>query len=298
MVSLDDRSEYLKRILGNEKFLIFYNFILTNGSSVETGGELMDVFDDDFLGMLKSLCESDLHTFQELYSLYSARTPSPTTPFVNDDYLIFCLVVGVKKFSLPQDWLERVLSSRKCTSDDCSLALTTFRNILSENYNSLDNHFGLILVLQSILSRELLTSENKGKLYSIITSNTFPSKKSDFLNIIELHAYDLLIKEALIGSDGEYQVYKKIVKKSEVRIFQLSNIMFYSICLILVVVIIWSYFKYENVKAMIQNFEAIFGFLGLPGIIVMFFNKTKIINFFVQILKRFFWGVVPKREGK
>lgn len=295
MVSLEQRGEYLKGILVNEKFLIFYNFLVSNGTSVI--GESMptsDVIDDSFRDILMTICNSNGQDFQKHFSQYSSRMPSPTSPFVNDDFLLFSLIIGVKKFGLSQDWVEKVLQARKCTSPDCSQTLTTFKNILLQNYNSLDNHLGIILVAQNILNSELLLPANKAKLYTGITSSIFPSKRSDFLNIVELRAYDLLINEQLLGSDSEYQTYKQITQKSELRIVQISNVFFYLICAFLSLIVVWLYFKYENFKEMIQNFEAIFGFLGLPGIIIMLFNKEKIVNYFRIKLTKFLWGIAPK----
>lgn len=293
MVSLDKRGEYLAGILGNEKFLIFYNFIVSNGTSViGKNPSSSEVIDDNFMGILEAICDTNAQVFQKHYSQYSLRTPSSNSPFVNDDYLLFSLIIGVKKFGLSQEWVEKVLQVRKCTSDDCKQTLITFKNILLQNYNSLDNHFGIILLFQSILNIELLIPNNKAKLYLDITSSVFPSKRSDFLNIIELRSYDVLINEQLLSSDSEYQKYKEIVQNIELRVIQASNFIFYLICLIAVIGVLWSYYKYDNVKEIVQNFEAIFGFLGLPGVIVMIFNKEKITNYFARQL-RTFWGTTP-----
>lgn len=293
MVSLEQRGEYLKGILENEKFLIFYNFLVSNGTSViGESTNSVDVIDDVFRSVLLAICNSNGQDFQKHYSQYSSRTPSPTSPFVNDDFLLFSLIIGVIRFGLSKEWIEKVLQARKCSSADCSHTLTTFKNILHQNYNSLDNHFGVILLFQSILNRELLIPDNKAKLYLDITSSVFPSKRSDFLNIIELRSYDVLINEQLLSSDSEYQKYKEIVQNVELRIIQVSNFIFYLICSIAVICVLWSYYKYDNVKEIVQNFEAIFGFLGLPGILIMIFNKEKITNYFARKL-RTFWGATP-----
>lgn len=291
MVPLDKRGEYLGRILENDKFLIFYNFIVSSGTTLGDKSEaLSEVIDEDFVGILKSICNSDSKEFDRYYAKYSTRIPSTTSPFVNDDYLVFSLIIGVKKFSREKAWILSVVNARKCTSEDCNQSLITFKNILIENYNSLDNHFGLVLICQSILKNDLLIPANKAGFFKKITSAVFPSKKSDFLNIIELCSFDFLISEQLLSSDGEYQKYRDIVNHVEVRIFQLSTLIFYLMCSVVVVAVVWSYFKNENIKELVQSFEAIFGFLGLPGVIVMIFNREEIIHYFVHHLRIFLGG--------
>lgn len=288
MVSLEQRGEYLKGILVNEKFLIFYNFLVSNGTSVI--GESMppsDVIDDSFRDILMAICNSNSQDFQKHYSQYSSRTPSPTSPFVNDDFLLFSLIIGVKKFGLSQEWVEKVLQARKCTSPDCNQTLTTFKNILLQNYNSLDNHLGIILIVQNILNNDLLLPANKAKLYTGITSSMFPSKRSDFLNIVELRAYDLLIREQLFDGNGEYQLYKDMVQSTDVRIRQLSKVFFYLLCTSLILLIFYGYFKYEQFKEFVQNFEALFGFIGLSGIM---FWRDKLMLYFESTFKIFFFG--------
>ena len=291
MVSLEKRGEYLKGILENEKFLIFYNFILSNGTSV--AGEsvaLSDVIDESFVGILEAICSSDRQNFEKYYSQYSTRVPSLTSPFVNDDYLVFSLIIGVKKFNIPKEWIERVLQSRKCTSDDCNQSLVTFKNILLGNYNSLDNHFGTILVFQSILKEDLLLPSNKAKFYAGITSTIFPSKKSDFLNIIELNSYDLLINEQLFGGDSKYQVFKMKIGNFEKRCRQVSISIYAILYVIWIGSVYYLYYKFDFIEKFISSSESIFGFLGFGGLLALFFTKEKVLAYIEGIISNFFLG--------
>lgn len=287
MVSLEQRGEYLKGILENEKFLIFYNFLVSNGTSViGESTNSVDVIDDVFRSLLLAICNSNGQDFQKHYSQYSSRTPSPTSPFVNDDFLLFSLIIGVKKFGLSQEWVEKVLQARQCSSDDCNQTLITFKNILLQNYNSLDNHLGIILVFQNILNNNWLLPTNKAKLYTEITSSIFPSKRSDFLNIIELRAYDLLIKEQLFDGNGEYQLYKDMVQSTNIRINQLSRVFLYLLCALLILPVVYGYFKHDRFKEFVQDFEALFGFLGIAGII---FWRDGLISYCEKTIKIFFF---------
>ena len=290
MVSLEKRGGYLESILENEKFRIFYNFLVSNDSSFGLSQGVDTTLDEVFLGILKSIKESNKELFEKYFNQISCRTPSATSPIVNDDYLLFSLIVGVKKFNAANEWIEKVLQERKCASIECSLILSTFVNILKNNYNSLDNHFGIVLVFQTFLEKDFLLTENKGQFFKKITSNAFPIHKSDFLNIVELYAYDLLIVQELISNSGDYQMFKSKIFKAEKRIEQFSFITFYFVCFLIFATIVWLYYQYDSFKDFIQSFEAIFGFLGVPGMIVMFWQKERIITFLKTKFNKFLMG--------
>ncbi len=291
MVSLEQRGEYLKGILENEKFLIFYNFLVSNGITViGESTPSADVIDDDFKDILGALCSSNVQDFQTNYSQYSSRTPSPTSPFVNDDFLLFSLVIGVEKFNIPKEWIEKVLQTRKCSSNDCNQCLTTFKNILIENHNSLDNHFGIVLMYQSILKEDLLTPVNKAILFTGITSSIFPSKKSDFLNIIELRSYDLLINEQLIGGDSKYQEVRLKIENFEKRSKQVALIIYAILYAMWLGLVYFLYHKFEFIEKFISSSEAIFGFLGFGGLLALFFKREEVVAFIESRISNFFLG--------
>lgn len=291
MVPLDKRGEYLAGILGNEKFLIFYNFIVSNGASVDVESTALSyVIDEGFVGILEAICNLDSQNFEKYYSQYSTRVPSSSSPFVNDDYLIFSLIVGLRKFNITKEWIEKVLQCRKCSSDDCNHSLITFKNILLGNYNSLDNHFGIILVFQSILKEDLLTPGNKVRLYSGITSTIFPSKKSDFLNIIEMHSYDLLINEQLLGGDSKYQEYKLKLENFDKRNKQISLVIYACLYVMWLGGVYYVYYKFDFIGNFISSSESIFGFLGFSGLLALFFKKEAVISFIETTLSKFFLG--------
>ena len=216
--------------------------------------------------------------------------PSPSSPFVNDDFLLFSMLIGVKKFNLSKEWIENVLQARKCTSDDCNQSLITFKNILLGNYNSLDNHFGIILVFQNIAKEDLLTSTNKVKLYAGITSKVFPSKKSDFLNIVELNSYDLLITEQLLGGDSKYQEFKSKLENFNRRNKQISLVIYACLYLMWLGGVYYVYYKFDFIANFISSSESIFGFLGFSGLLALFFKKEVVISFIEESLSKFFLG--------
>lgn len=293
MVSLIDRSPYLQNLVTNEKTRIFYEFLYSQANLKFQDDTDLIAADKIFLNVLISLRNNDEKLFFENYNEISKRSPSAESsslPFINDDFLIFSLIVGVFKFNGNRDWLISVLEKRKCSNEECTRMLTTYRNILAENYISQENHFGMILVFQNLILQDILSGKEKSHYYQLISSSIFPHFKSEFLNLIELKSFDLLNSESLISADSDFNASKRKLGLVNKRIEQISITLYLILWGIVIGVVIWLYRTNETIKNVIQDYEAIFGFVGFGGIMGIMFAKKTVVNFLNRCLTIFFLG--------
>lgn len=136
MVPLAERMDYLSRIKNSPKLAIFSNLI--SNKDIETGTEHANLSETDeiYWGMVNAIHKNDKVGFLHSYDRKSKSKPSrdSTAPFVNDDFFIFSVIVGVTKFGVEKTWINYIISLRTRNA-----ITVTFENILTENYYSTSN---------------------------------------------------------------------------------------------------------------------------------------------------------------
>lgn len=167
--------------------------------------------DQQFIEILLAIQTSNKSAFEEIYSLKSKSKPSRESPapFVNDDYLIFSLIIAIKKFGIDETWIKNILTLR-----NRNIITITLENILNENYSSTSNQAEIVLIFlqqhdQSLISNQTLNDAFK----SIMNNASLFENRNDFLILSALSAYELIIelKEAPDGS--EIQLLKRFNKR-------------------------------------------------------------------------------------
>src|SRR5690554_6210836 len=98
MVSIENRVLYMERINESPKLKAFHNFLL--GKEISSLFNNTSETDEQFFKLLSAIQADNKATFEEIYVKKSKSNPTKESPapFVNDDYLIFCLIIGVSKF--------------------------------------------------------------------------------------------------------------------------------------------------------------------------------------------------------
>src|SRR5690606_38415082 len=157
--------------------------------------------DEIFFGIITSIQSNDQKAFEKYYSKRSKSNPSreSPTPFVNDDFLVFAIIIGVTKFNTDKTWINKIVSIRSKNA-----ITTTLDNLLAKNYYSTSNLPEIVLMFfqhsnQSLITNELLNSTFK----RINEHNALLDGKSDFQILCAIHAYNsiILLKGAPEGSE-------------------------------------------------------------------------------------------------
>lgn len=290
MVSLIERGMYLNQFGENPKVLAFLGFLFPgNGDMKNQEDSVIDV-DTTFLSLINSIMMEDKTSFMDEYKRISQRTPNSQTPFVNDDYLLFIIAIGVDKFKVNPTWFESVLEVRKCVTEECLIITKTFQNIVCKNYNSLDNNFSIVTVAQSFLGTSLISNNNKKVCYSSIVSKRFPKYDSAFLNILDLKAYDILIEEQLLNESSDLFLLKAREEFAQKRIVQIANGTYIFLYIFWVGLVYYIYYTFPVFQNFIQSSESIFGFLGFGGILALIFEKEVLIGFICAKISKLIFG--------
>lgn len=200
MVSLENRADYSFRINESPKLTAFNNLLL-NRTTILTQNLDLNESDEIYLGLIQSILATEKTTFIYFYNKKNKSHPSKESPspFVNDDFLIFCLIVGIEKFSLEKNWIKNIVSIRVRNG-----ITITFENILNENYYSKDNLSEIVLMYFQLINPSLITNDLLNEAYIGLSKNTeLFEGKSDFQILCALRAYDLIIllKESPSGSE-------------------------------------------------------------------------------------------------
>jgi len=200
MVSIENRVDYSLRINQSQKLTAFNNLLQGKAVLLFTNEE-MNQSDEIYFELVNAIHTKDKASFEKFYNKKNKSHPSKEspTPFVNDDFLIFSLIVGITKFELDRVWIKEIVSLRKRN------AITiTLENILNENYYSKSNLNEIVLMYFQLNNPSLITNNFLNDTFKAILEYTaLFENKSDFQIICAIRSYDLIIvqKEALDGSE-------------------------------------------------------------------------------------------------
>lgn len=200
MVSIEEKLNYLERIRENPKLSAF-NSLLIGKAICMTGDKNINEADEIYFGIITAILANDKVEFEKYYSKKSKSNPNKEypAPFVNDDFLIFSLILGVAKFNLDKAWIEYIISIRSN-----SPITTTFRNLLAENYYSTSNLPEIVFMFLHNINQNFITNNILNSTFKKINENTsLLESKSDFQILCAIHAYNsiILLKEAPEGSE-------------------------------------------------------------------------------------------------
>lgn len=294
MVPLENRIDYLKRINENSKLKAFNNLLLGQDFAFSNHQDLNET-EEIYFGLLKAIQSSSRSDFEKFYNIKSKSKPNKDShaPFVNDDFLIFALILGVVKFGKDKTWLSYILSIR-----NRSPLTITFENILNENYFSTSNLPEIVLMFLQIINEELISDKLVNFTFKKITENVglFESR-SDFQIICSLRAYDLMLTLKELTDTSELDLFKKFndkfVKRIHYLLWIIQLVLFASLIYILLNL---PEYKPEVIK-FIDKYNyvfTIFGALGLSllgNLIPIFKDKSqeaimRVLGYPKELIKR------------
>lgn len=279
MVFIEDRIEYLSRIQDDNILRLFYGFLQNKSLQIELN-DFQNQTDKDLALLVKNLILNKKDDFISLYNQFSQKKPSVTSPWVNNDYLIFVLITGICRFEINTDWIINVLNIRKTQEIVQQQINTTLKNIVTDNLKSNDNLLEIVVVFQNLQHRPL-SHDKMNELYNkIINDKNLFEKKQDFLTCMSLRALDIII-----CSKGFVDIEKnqKLQQFSEIFLKRTKVIgtgLYWLIITGLISCAIYFYIKNETVFNTVTN---IFGFLGIglsglfkyiPPILIKGMRKT------------------------
>lgn len=200
MVSIENKTDYLSKISDNP-ILSAFNSLLTSRTILSQQSNEMSESDEIYYGIISAIQSNDKISFEKHYNKKSKSNPSKESPapFVNNDFLIFSIILGISKFNLDKSWIKNIVSIRSKNP-----ITTTLDNLLAENYYSTSNLPEIVLMFLQHINQSLLTNNFLNSTFKRINENTaLLDNKSDFQILCAIHAYNsiILLKEAPEGSE-------------------------------------------------------------------------------------------------
>jgi hypothetical protein len=286
MVSIEDRANYQLRINDSPKLIAFNNLLLSKSFTLSANADVNES-EEIFFGILNAILANDKTAFETHYNKKNKSHPSQESrsPFVNDDFLIFCLIVGIIKFSEDKSWIKNILLLRNRN------AITiTLENILNENYYSKSNLPEIVFMFFQLNNQSLITNEFLTTAFKSISENTtlFESK-SDFHIVCSIRAYDLIIilKESPDGSEVN------LLRKFNTKFLKRIKVLSWFVQSIILLAIFYEGFevvsKYPTAKEFIDRIGSVLKALGIIGL-------SQIGNLF-PVLRRKSYEIMLKLFG-
>lgn len=273
MVSIIDRVSYMERIKESLKLKVFHHFLLGKEIASLSSTNVSET-DEQFFKILSAIQTNNKTAFEEIYAKKSKSNPTKETPapFVNDDYLIFCLIIGIHKFGIDKTWIKNILSIR-----NRNVITITLENILNENFASTSNQAEIVLVFLEICNQSKISNDLLNVAYKSITENTtLLENKNDFQILCALIAYDLIIYQKEASDGSEITALKNFNQSFKTRIKILSWILQAAIFFIL----IYGLFKLPiyspKTKEFLDKYDYISSLLGLLGMSGLTFLSNQI----------------------
>lgn len=278
MVSIENRVNYQLRINEIQKLTAFNNLLLGKPFSLAANSDINET-EEIYFGIVSSIHSNNKAAFETHFNKKRKSNPSKESPspFVNDDFLIFCLLVGIIKFNEDKSWIKNIISLRSRNA-----VTITFENLLTENFYSKSNLPEIVLIFFQLNNQSLITNICLTTAFKSISENTslFESK-SDFHIVCSIRAYDLIIelKEAPDGSEVN------LLRNFNTKFLKRIKILSWIVQSIILIAIFYEGFeivsKYPAAKEYIDKVGSVLKALGIIGL-------SQIGNLFPIVKKRSF----------
>jgi hypothetical protein len=271
MVSLEDKIDYNLRIFNSPKLTAFYNLLL--GKSMPIQKEDLNDSDEIYFGIINAIQTNNKTQFELYFNKKNKSNPNKESPspFVNDDFLIFCLIVGIYKFNLDRVWIKNIISIRSRNP-----ITETLENIINENYLSKSNLYEIVFAFFILCNQALITNEFLTTTFKSIAENiNLFESRSDFSIICSITAYDKIIELKESPDGSEIKLLRQFNSKFLSRVKILSWVTQNFAIIILLSSLVKLVSSNMAIKTFFDNYDPILGVLGLSlvGNFVPIFKK-------------------------
>ena len=198
--------------------------------------------------------------FKEFYNDFSRKKPSVESLWINDDFLIFVLILGIIRYKIDRTWIKEAISARTTKKSEHLSINKTFSNILDNNFQSNDNLYEIVIVLQDFLNLAIST-EHLDSLYNRISNNIdLYSSQNDFLVCLSMKAMDIIIISKDLPDNKEIANMRDFVALFQNRVTTISKVIY---ILILSGIIILMFVFWEKYAGILNAMSLVLGLLGV-----------------------------------
>ena len=276
MVSVEERILYLNKIQQIPKIKLFSD--LLNGKHCIDN---ITNIDTSYIGFIDSLSNNNEQKFKEIYNDFSRKKPSSESLWINDDFLIFVLILGIVHYRIDRTWIKGAINTRTTQKPEHLSINKTFSNILDDNFQSNENLYEIVIVFQNFLNFAL-SVEHFDDLYNRISSNiNLFSSQNDFLVCLSIKAMDIIIVSKDLPNNKEIVNMRDFVALFQKRVRIISKVIY---ILILSVIIILMFVFWEKYTEFLNAMSLVFGLLGVGLLTFIKWIQEKINDFILSVL--------------
>lgn len=282
MVPLEKRSQYFETYLGNPKYAFFYDFVFKKKSRISFTPSTE--FDIHLKSAVEYFLTDNKEGFMKNALFFEERKPSMEAPYIHDDFLLFTLLCGYKKFDLKYQWVLECLNLRNASNQEEKLKKQTLINIANKNYESTDNEISIIIVFERLISQSLLESKFKRQFYNEISQRDFPPFDDVFLNMLAIRGFDIVLTEWDRSDNNNLVKLEKFEAKFLTRTKYLT-IAIYAIAVITLSITAWIYISNPLYK---DFFDVLDKVMGIVGFSVLGIASYIAFPYLLKIIRIFF----------
>lgn len=273
MVSLEVKYNYISSLPKTGKIESFRCFIFEEllYSNKENGDELTEII----YGMIESIQLEHKTNFLHYYKKKSNSQPSKGSraPFIYDDFFIFTVLVGLFKFNIEKDWIEKILEVRNENS-----RTFTFKNLVDRNFINTNNEYDIVYCFLKLIKPAEITNNLANETFKQINKNIDLLDKQDYFKILcSIKAYEDIIFHKEIPSGSEIVLLRQFNKNFQKRI-QITNWIVRSIIWFLIFTfLIFLFSQLEFSSAFFEKFGFAARVIAIIGL-SQFTNLTPVLK--------------------
>jgi hypothetical protein len=188
MVSLSQRESISLHANADKELRAFYSFVF--GESVD----LTTADDIPHLNLLRAISNRDKKGFHEEISDLEKRQINEESVWVENDSLIFLILVGSEIFDLKSELIEKVLVAREKNTNPSARRVNQVFRALSRKEYGMEGEYSFIKIVFLQLSGKLtLTNETARQPYLTLIRPGLLDELSPFLQVLAIRAFDLIL---------------------------------------------------------------------------------------------------------
>ncbi len=249
--------------------------------------------------LIHAIVTKDGNLFSQVEHSYIRKTPETNSPWINNNYLIFLLLIGQKVFNKDSAWLKSAIEVRKRNDIESGIVFDFFNSVLTGSNMQHGPQAPLQLIYAHLANpSSISTLMINASLIEFNRIKTFPCFQNEFLNILYLGAFDscLFLKDM-----ADLNLHKRIQKfniNAKRKISALSNIILYLFfALFLFGIFLFIKYVFLELSEIIKN--TIITAFGLAGLtfLEIFTGRKKIKKWIEKRIRRF-WGFELLEDGQ
>jgi hypothetical protein len=202
MVFIELKSKYVNDVMRLTPGLI--NFITYLFHSEKADQEIEDASPADFNSitvdvdnLIRILLSKDNNSFNLFCEEYQRKAPDENSSWINNNYLIYLIIVGSFQHKADLRWLKSVLQLRKTENEEAcfvkDILLSVVTGQIAKNIAPFAISFFWLGQKKDHFNQFAFLAKD-----ALASTTTFPTYNDEFLNLLLIHSFTVLLQNSSI----------------------------------------------------------------------------------------------------